>query len=70
MVSLTDSPSFACAGERSPSLTVPPRERASVSWQLTAPAAGHLALPAVRLLAPRHNCALTTQSPHVYVAPF
>ncbi|KAG2431817.1 hypothetical protein HXX76_009311 [Chlamydomonas incerta] len=70
MVSLTDSAAFACAGERSPSLTVPPRERASVSWQLTAPAPGHQALPAVRLLAPRHNCALTTQSPHVYVAPF
>jgi hypothetical protein len=70
MVSLADGPGFACGGERSQSLSVPPRERSGVAWTLTAGAPGHAALPGVRLLAPRHNCALTTQSPHVFVAPF
>ncbi|KAG2485655.1 hypothetical protein HYH03_015627 [Edaphochlamys debaryana] len=70
MITLQDAPGFACANERSPSLSVPPRERAGVSWQLTASQPGHQLLPGVRLLAPRHNCALTTQSPHVYVQPF
>ncbi|GFR49515.1 hypothetical protein Agub_g11556, partial [Astrephomene gubernaculifera] len=70
MITLMDAPGFTCANERSPSLTVPPRERAGVSWQLVAGLPGHQLLPGVRLLAPRHNCALTTQSPHVYVQPF
>ncbi|GLC48572.1 hypothetical protein PLESTB_000112500 [Pleodorina starrii] len=70
MISLMDAPGFACSNERSPSLSVPPRERASVAWTLTASLPGHQQLPGVRLLAPRHNCALTTQSPHVYVQPF
>ncbi len=72
MVSLMDSPGFACApaSERSPSLAVPPRERANVSWSLTATAPGHQLLPGVRLLAPKNNCALTSQSQHVFVQPF
>ncbi len=70
MISLMDTPGFACSNERSPSLSVPPRERASVAWSLVASMPGHQQLPGVRLLAPRHNCALTTQSPHVYVQPF
>ncbi|KXZ44984.1 hypothetical protein GPECTOR_60g763 [Gonium pectorale] len=69
MISLMDAPGFSCANERSPSLAVPPRERSSVAWSLTATAPGHTMLPSVRLLAPRHNCALTTQNQHVYVQP-
>lgn len=70
MVSLMDAPGFVCSNERSPSLSIPGRESSSVVWMLVATAAGHQQLPGARLLLPRHNCALTTQSMHVHVQPF
>ena len=70
MISLMDAPGFVCSNERSPSLNVPPRESSSVVWMMVATMVGHQQLPGVKLLVPKHNCALTSQPPHVLVQPF
>ncbi len=41
-----------------------------VAWSLVAHSSGHLALPAVRVSAPRYGCSVALQGGRVHVVPF
>jgi len=58
------------AGPRQSTVAVLPRGATTVSWQLVPVAAGSLALPAVRISAPRLDAALDASAGRrVFVAP-
>lgn len=69
-VALEDSPGFVLSGERMQLITVAARESSTAIWLLVAHTAGTLALPTVRVLAPRLGSSLYTQGTQIHVLPF
>lgn len=69
-LTVQEAPGFVFAGDKAQTLALPPRGEARAAWSLVAHASGELALPSVRVAAPRLGAAVVTQAPLVHVMPF